>query len=77
VRGDIEILGRADALGLPREVPRARGGSTRAAAGPVLHELVLRHELQHTETMRQAWRSAACCRRRAAAARVGGATTSA
>ncbi len=57
VRGQIELLdhgGALDYLGQVRqrtlEVLDERG------ADPVLHELVLRHELQHTETMLQAMR---------------------
>ncbi|QEC47649.1 ergothioneine biosynthesis protein EgtB [Baekduia soli] len=55
VRGDLEILGHRDAVAYLAEV-RER---TLAAIGthgidPVIHEMVLRHELQHTETMRQA-----------------------
>src|SRR5881397_2156943 len=54
VRGSLEILGRAAALDYLAEV-RARVLDAAASAGvdPVLHELVLRHEMQHTETMRQ------------------------
>jgi gamma-glutamyl hercynylcysteine S-oxide synthase len=57
VRGQIELLdhgGALDYLGQVRqrtlEVLDERGPD------PVLHELVLRHELQHTETMLQAMR---------------------
>jgi iron(II)-dependent oxidoreductase len=57
VRGDIELLdcdGTRDYLAQVR----ARTLAAIAANGidPVLHEMVLRHELQHTETMRQAMR---------------------
>ena len=55
VRGDIELLDTAGAkayLGEVRE--RVVDGLGRHGADPVLHEMVLRHELQHTETMRQA-----------------------
>src|SRR5258705_7190483 len=54
VRGAIEILNRADAIAYLDEV-RARVLDTTARLGvdPTLHELVLRHEMQHTETMRQ------------------------
>src|SRR5439155_2002800 len=54
VRGSIEILSRADALGYLEDV-RARviEATARLGVDPVLHELVLRHEMQHTETMRQ------------------------
>jgi iron(II)-dependent oxidoreductase len=55
VRGDLELLGYADALDY---LERVRAGTLDAIAGhgidPVVHEMVLRHELQHTETMRQA-----------------------
>jgi gamma-glutamyl hercynylcysteine S-oxide synthase len=55
VRGDLEILGHADAVAYLDEV-RARTLAALELAGPdpVLHEMVLQHELQHTETMRQA-----------------------
>ena len=55
VRGDLEILGYDDALGYLAEV-RARTLAALEIAGPdpVIHEMVLQHELQHTETMRQA-----------------------
>jgi gamma-glutamyl hercynylcysteine S-oxide synthase len=54
VRGDIEILDRAEALGYLGEVrARALAATARLGVDPVLHELVLRHEMQHTETMRQ------------------------
>jgi len=53
-RGDIEILGRADALDYLDEVrERVLDAAARLGTDPVLHELVLRHEMQHTETMRQ------------------------
>jgi gamma-glutamyl hercynylcysteine S-oxide synthase len=54
VRADIELLDRAGALAYLDEV---RGRTLRVLdrTGPTeLHDLVLRHELQHTETMRQA-----------------------
>jgi iron(II)-dependent oxidoreductase len=55
VRGDLEILGHDDAIAYMSEV-RARTLAALEVAGPdpVVHEMVLRHELQHTETMRQA-----------------------
>jgi iron(II)-dependent oxidoreductase len=55
VRGDLEILGYADAVAYLAEV-RARALEALESAGPdpVIHEMVLQHELQHTETMRQA-----------------------
>jgi iron(II)-dependent oxidoreductase len=54
VRGSIEILGRAEAIGYLAEVrERVLEAAARLGADPVLHELVLRHEMQHTETMRQ------------------------
>jgi iron(II)-dependent oxidoreductase len=54
VRGDIELLDRAGALGYLDDV-RDRTLEVLEETGPnELHELVLHHELQHTETMRQA-----------------------
>ncbi|MDX6726924.1 MAG: gamma-glutamyl hercynylcysteine S-oxide synthase [Baekduia sp.] len=55
VRGDLELLGHADALEYLAAV-RDRTLAALDAHGPdpVIHEMVLRHELQHTETMRQA-----------------------
>jgi iron(II)-dependent oxidoreductase len=54
VRADIELLDRAAALAYLDEV-RARTLAVLGRTGPTeLHELVRRHELQHTETMRQA-----------------------
>src|ERR671928_1626104 len=55
VRGDIELLDTAGAREYLDEV-RARVVETTNGRrpDPVLHEMVLRHELQHTETMRQA-----------------------
>ena len=53
-RGDIEILGRAAALAYLAEVrERVLDAAAQLGVDPVLHELVLRHEMQHTETMRQ------------------------
>src|SRR5436190_6144900 len=51
VRGDIELLGTDDAFAYLDDV-RARTLAALDARGPdpLLHELVLRHELQHTET---------------------------
>jgi iron(II)-dependent oxidoreductase len=55
VRGDLEILGHADAVAYMAEVrARTLAALERHGPDPVLHELVLQHELQHTETMRQA-----------------------
>ena len=55
VRGEIELLDHDRRARLPRRRPRAdAGGAGRPRPDPVLHEMVLRHELQHTETMRQA-----------------------
>src|SRR3954451_24751425 len=53
VRGEIELLDTAGAKEYLAEV-RARVIETTNGRGPdpVLHEMVLRHELQHTETMR-------------------------
>src|SRR3954453_7827176 len=53
-RGEIELLDRAQALEYMDEV-RARTLSVLDRIGPSeLHDLVVFHELQHTETMRQA-----------------------
>jgi iron(II)-dependent oxidoreductase len=55
VRGEIEALGPADARAYLEQV-RARVRDALAARGVgdgIVYELVLRHELQHTETMRQ------------------------
>jgi iron(II)-dependent oxidoreductase len=55
VRGDLEILGYDDAIAYLAEVrDRTLAALEIAGADPVLHEMVLQHELQHTETMRQA-----------------------
>src|ERR687887_1195960 len=57
VRGEIELLDAPGARDYLRDV---RDRTMRAIDGrgpdPVVHEMVLRHELQHTETMRQAMR---------------------
>jgi gamma-glutamyl hercynylcysteine S-oxide synthase len=55
VRGDLEILGHDDAVAYLQAV-RERTLAAVASHGvdPVIHEMVLQHELQHTETMRQA-----------------------
>src|ERR671921_175045 len=55
VRGEIELLDVPGARAYLAEV-RDRVIETTNGRGPdpVLHEMVLRHELQHTETMRQA-----------------------
>src|SRR5215218_9988656 len=55
VRGEIELLDTAGARAYLAAV-RERVLETLDGGDPdsVLHELVLRHELQHTETMRQA-----------------------
>jgi iron(II)-dependent oxidoreductase len=57
VRGQIELLDAGEAFAYLDHV-RARTLAVLGALGPhpVLHELVLRHELQHTETMLQAMR---------------------
>jgi iron(II)-dependent oxidoreductase len=55
IRGEIEALGPAEARAYLEEV-RARTSRTLAEAGTgdgVICEMVLRHELQHCETMRQ------------------------
>ncbi len=55
VRGDIELL---DAPGAREYLAEVRERTLAAlddrAPDPVVHEMVVRHELQHTETMRQA-----------------------
>jgi iron(II)-dependent oxidoreductase len=54
VRGAIEILDRAGAIAYLDEVrARVLGAAATLGIDPTLHELVLRHEMQHTETMRQ------------------------
>jgi iron(II)-dependent oxidoreductase len=55
VRGGLELLRYAEALAYMDDV-RERTVAAIASHGvdPVIHEMVLRHELQHTETMRQA-----------------------
>jgi iron(II)-dependent oxidoreductase len=55
VRGEIELLDSAGARSYLADV-RERTLEAIDARGldPVIHEMVLRHELQHTETMRQA-----------------------
>src|SRR5213595_1156634 len=54
VRGSIEILARADAIQYLADVrERVLDAAARLGTDPTLHELVLRHEMQHTETMRQ------------------------
>jgi iron(II)-dependent oxidoreductase len=55
VRGEVELLSAPEARAYMAEV-RERVTQATASEGigdGVLHELVLRHELQHTETMRQ------------------------
>jgi gamma-glutamyl hercynylcysteine S-oxide synthase len=55
VRGDRDLLDTRQAFGYLEEVrSRALEVVSERGTDPVLHELVLRHELQHTETMRQA-----------------------
>jgi iron(II)-dependent oxidoreductase len=56
-RGDVEVLDAARSRAYLADV-RARTLAAIDARGidPVVHEMVLRHELQHTETMRQAMR---------------------
>src|SRR6478609_12207230 len=54
VRGDIPLLDRGQALGYMDDV-RSRTLDVLDRLGPSeLHDLVILHELQHTETMRQA-----------------------
>jgi gamma-glutamyl hercynylcysteine S-oxide synthase len=52
VRGDVELLRREEALDYLDAVRERTLGVMRAPHD--FHELVVRHELQHTETMRQA-----------------------
>src|ERR1700754_4089148 len=52
VRGDLEFLRGAELLACLEEV-RARALEAPLRNGGELHELVIRHELQHTETMLQ------------------------
>jgi iron(II)-dependent oxidoreductase len=55
VRGDLPILDRAGALAYLEEVrERALEVLNGGAPDPVLHEIVLQHEMQHGETMLQA-----------------------
>src|SRR6478672_4609159 len=54
VRGDIELLDRPAALGYLDTVRERTLGVLDRTGPDELHELVVRHELQHTETMRQA-----------------------
>jgi gamma-glutamyl hercynylcysteine S-oxide synthase len=57
VRGKIELLDHGGALQYMHDVrERALEVLEERGPDPVLHELVLRHELQHTETMLQAMR---------------------
>ena len=55
VRGEVELLGPEQARAYLRDV-RARSGEAlteRGVGDGTIYELVLRHELQHSETMRQ------------------------
>jgi iron(II)-dependent oxidoreductase len=55
VRGRIRLLRYAESLAYLDAVrERTLAALERCGPDPVLHEMVLRHELQHTETMRQA-----------------------
>ena len=55
VRGDLPILDRGEALDYLADVRAARAGDPRPRRRhPMLHEMVLQHEQQHTETMLQA-----------------------
>jgi iron(II)-dependent oxidoreductase len=58
VRGDLEFLRGAELLAYLEDV-RARSLEAPLSNGGELHELVIRHELQHTETMLQTMRLAA------------------
>ena len=56
-RDHVPMLPRAGAIAYMEEVrARTREVTEERGRHPVLHELVLRHELQHTETMLQAMR---------------------
>lgn len=54
VRGTVELLDRPGALAYLEAVRERTLGVLDRIGPSELHELVLRHELQHTETMRQA-----------------------
>jgi gamma-glutamyl hercynylcysteine S-oxide synthase len=57
VRGEIELLDAAGARAYLAEVrERTIALADEHGVDPVIHEMVLLHELQHTETMRQAMR---------------------
>ncbi|HKE78710.1 MAG TPA: SUMF1/EgtB/PvdO family nonheme iron enzyme [Solirubrobacteraceae bacterium] len=57
VRGDIELLDSDGSRAYMAQVrDRTLAAIEAQGADPMLHEMVLRHELQHTETMRQAMR---------------------
>jgi len=55
VRGEVQALGPEDALGYLEEVRARTAGvlAERGCGNGVVCEMVLRHELQHSETMRQ------------------------
>jgi iron(II)-dependent oxidoreductase len=54
VRGDLELLGHDDALDYAAAIrERTLAAIDSHGVDTVVHEMVLRHELQHTETMRQ------------------------
>ena len=54
VRGEIELLDRGQALDYMRDVRERTLGVLERVGPSELHDLVVFHELQHTETMRQA-----------------------
>src|SRR4051795_2385398 len=57
VRGEIELLDAGGAREYLAEVrERTLAAIDARGVDPVVHEMVVRHELQHTETMRQAMR---------------------
>jgi gamma-glutamyl hercynylcysteine S-oxide synthase len=57
VRGEIELLDAGGAREYLAEVrERTLAAIDAHGVDPVVHEMVIRHELQHTETMRQAMR---------------------
>src|SRR3954454_23520823 len=54
VRGDVELLNREQALAYMEDVRRRTVDVLEDVGPSELHDLVAFHELQHTETMRQA-----------------------
>jgi iron(II)-dependent oxidoreductase len=56
VRGEVELLDAGEARDYMREVSERTAAAidSHGVGDGVIHEMVVRHELQHTETMRQA-----------------------